>query len=109
MQSWKILEISWWKSKLPRLLVKDRPYREEIHGNVSIRKFYKDTNPDDLVWHRDREDRTVTVLEGKGWSFQYDDQLPIELKEGDQFLIERMTYHRLLKGTTELKVLIERH
>lgn len=82
-----------------------RPYRD----NDSVRTFNSNLDSSELVWHRDREDRTVTVLEGKGWSFQYDDQLPLELKEGDQFLIERMTYHRLLKGTTELKVLIERH
>ena len=64
-----------------------RPYSD----NDSVRTFNSNVDSSELVWHRDREDRTVTVLEGKGWSFQYDDQLPIELKEGDQFLIERMT------------------
>ena len=82
-----------------------RPYQD----NDSVRTFNSNVSSSELVWHRDREDRTVTVLEGTGWQFQYDDQLPIELKGGDRFFIERMTYHRLLKGTTQLKVLIEKH
>ena len=82
-----------------------RPYAD----NDSVRTFNSNVDSSELVWHRDREDRTVKVLEGTGWQFQYDDHLPIELKEGDQLFIEKMTYHRLLKGTTQLKVLIEKH
>ena len=82
-----------------------RPYQD----NDSVRTFNSNVDSSELVWHRDREDRTVRVLEGTGWQFQYDDQLPIELKEGDELFIEKMTYHRLLKGTTQLKVLIEKH
>jgi len=82
-----------------------RPYQE----NDSVRTFNSNVDSSELVWHRDREDRTVRVLEGTDWQFQYDDQLPVELKEGDELFIEKMTYHRLLKGTTQLKVLIEKH
>ena len=82
-----------------------KPYAD----NGSVRTFNSNVDSSELVWHRDREDRTVKVLEGTGWQFQYDDQLPVELKEGDQLFIEKMTYHRLLKGTTQLKVLIEKH
>ena len=82
-----------------------RPYAD----NDSVRIFNSNVDSSELVWHRDRESRFVKVLEGKGWYFQYDDQLPFELKEGDELFIERMTYHRLLKGTTQLRVLIEKH
>ena len=82
-----------------------RPYTD----NDSVRIFNSNVDSSELVWHRDRESRFVKVLEGKGWYFQYDDQLPFELKEGDELFIERMTYHRLLKGTTQLRVLIEKH
>ena len=77
--------------------------------NDNVRTFDSNVNSSELVWHRDREDRTVKVLEGNGWMFQYDDSLPFELKQGDEFFIEKMTYHRLLKGTTQLRVLIEKH
>lgn len=81
-----------------------RPYADDD----SVRTFNSNVDSSELVWHRDRENRTVTVLEGEGWSFQYDDQLPVELKKGDNLFIEKMTYHRLLKGNTQLRVLIEK-
>jgi quercetin dioxygenase-like cupin family protein len=81
-----------------------RPYQD----NDSVRTFNSNVDSSELVWHRDREDRIVKVLEGKDWYFQFDDQLPFELKHGDQFFIEKMTYHRLIKGSTNLKVLIEK-
>lgn len=81
-----------------------RPYVDDD----SVRTFNSNVSSSELVWHRDREDRIVKVLEGKDWYFQFDDQLPFELKYGDQFFIEKMTYHRLIKGSTNLKVLIEK-
>ena len=80
----------------------------QYQDDDSVRTFDSSVNSSELVWHRDREDRIVKVLEGKDWYFQFDDQLPFELKYGDQFFIEKMTYHRLIKGSTNLKVLIEK-
>lgn len=72
-----------------------------------IRLFSKDVSEEHLVWHRDREDRTVTVLEGEGWMFQRDNELPIRLHEGDTFEISAYEYHRIIKGNTDLKIKIE--
>lgn len=77
--------------------------------NGDIRIFSAEVEVSDLVWHRDREDRKVKVLEGENWSFQYEDQLPFKIKPGDEFFIEKMSYHRLIQGTTTLKLLIEKH
>lgn len=82
-----------------------KPYSD----NGSVRTFDSNVNSSELVWHRDRENRLVKVLEGEGWQFQYDDQLPFMLKEGDELFIEKMTYHRLLKGKSQLKVQIEKN
>lgn len=82
-----------------------KPYSD----NGSVRTFDSNVNSSELVWHRDRENRLVKVLEGEGWQFQYDDQLPFILKEGDELFIEKMTYHRLLKGKSQLKVQIEKN
>jgi len=70
----------------------------------SIRTFDPSVDSHELVWHRDREDRTVTVLEGNGWSFQYDDCLPEKLQPGDVFRISKESYHRILQGDTPLKL-----
>jgi len=67
-----------------------------------IRLFYRETEQTELVWHRDKRDRTVEVLFGDGWKFQYDNHMPKELKVGDILEVKSMEYHRLLKGDTKL-------
>ena len=72
----------------------------------NIRTFSKDVDEMDLIWHRDDEDRNIEVLEGKGWFFQRDNELPLELKEGDRIFIPRHQVHRVIKGKTNLKIKI---
>ena len=75
--------------------------------NSNIRTFSKDVNTMDLIWHMDDEDRNIEVLEGKGWKFQRDDELPLELTEGIRIFIPRHQVHRVIKGTTDLKIKIK--
>ena len=69
-------------------MVKDNPY---IDTN-NTRTFSKDVDAMSLIWHTDQEDRTVTVLEGKGWQFQRDNELPLALTEGDNIFIPCLLY-----------------
>ena len=80
----------------------DNPYTDKSN----IRTFSKDVDEMDLIWHRDDEDREITILEGNGWQFQRDNELPLELKEGDSIFIPRHQVHRVIKGTTDLKIKI---
>jgi quercetin dioxygenase-like cupin family protein len=80
-----------------------KPYKD----TSNIRIFSKDVDPMSLVWHQDKEDRIVEVLEGKGWMFQRDNELPLTLKEGDRIFIPAMQIHRTIKGTTDFKIKIE--
>ena len=80
------------------------PYTDEN----TTRTFSKDVDPMSLIWHTDQEDRTVTVLEGKGWQFQQDNELPLELKEGVNIFIPKGQIHRVIKGSTDLKLKIEK-
>ena len=86
-----------------------RPYQNlAITRNCIIREFNSDIDPDELKWHRDDEDRVVTVLEcGKGWGFQYDNELPWELEEGDTIFILRHEWHRVIKGQGTLVIKID--
>ena len=68
--------------------------------------FSKDVDPMELVWHQDKEDREIEVLEGKGWKVQLDNKLPFELVKGDRIFITEGRIHRILKGTTDLKIKI---
>ena len=80
------------------------PYTDEN----TTRTFSKDVDEMSLIWHTDREDRTVTVLEGKGWQFQRDNELTLEFKKGVRIFIPKGQIHRVIKGSTDLKLKIEK-
>ena len=74
----------------------------------NIRTFSKDVDPEELIRHSDRENRHITILEGEGWKFQRDNELPMELSKGDKLFIPEGQIHRILKGTTDLVIKIEK-
>ena len=84
------------------------PYQEIQQGEITIRTFRKDVQDDELVWHRDKEDREVRVIKGRGWLFQREDHLPFLLREGDIIYIKKEEWHRIFKGRTELIVEIKK-
>jgi quercetin dioxygenase-like cupin family protein len=85
-----------------------KPYTDlEVTDKYIIREFTEDIDPIELMWHRDLQNRTVTVLEGEGWYFQKDNELPLELKEGISIFISAKEWHRVIKGDSKLKVKIE--
>ena len=79
-----------------------KPYKD----SYNIRVFPKDVNPEELIWHRDKEDRRIEVLEGEGWRIQKDNMLPRMMKQGETIFIKEGEIHRVLKGTTDLKIKI---
>ena len=76
------------------------PFKEIYSNGYYIRKFSGSLNKDELYWHKDKEDREIEVLSG-GWEFQYENQLPIKISKGDKFLIEKNSWHRLIKNNDE--------
>ena len=81
------------------------PFREQQIGEkLFLREFAKDTDSDELVWHQDREDRTVTIIKANGWKLQMDNKLPISLKDGDIYFIKAYEYHRIIKGHGKLLI-----
>jgi quercetin dioxygenase-like cupin family protein len=71
-----------------------------------IREFSSEVDPMELVWHQDKEDRTIEILEGNGWQLQRDNELPLALQEGDSIFIPMGQIHRVIKGNTNLKTQI---
>ena len=74
-----------------------------------LREFSRDVPSDELVWHRDREGRTVRVLEGRGWALQLDGATPTPLRLGESHHIPAGTWHRLLRRpeATTLRLVVE--
>ncbi len=87
------------------MIEQTNPYSQIRKNNLIVRTFSQDIDEEELVWHRDREDRQVTILKETDWQFQFDNELPQVLK--DVIFIPKNTYHRLIKGTGELNVHIE--
>tara|TARA_R100001591_G_scaffold7600_2_gene14132 strand:- start:2890 stop:3177 length:288 start_codon:yes stop_codon:yes gene_type:complete len=85
--------------------VTGRPYSEQQVNGYIIREFSQDTPSFEFVWHRDKEDRYVEAIGVTDWKFQLDNKLPQNLTKNKLF-IPKETYHRLIKGTGNLKVKI---
>lgn len=85
----------------------DLPFSQQKFENHLIRIFSKDVETNELKWHFDNENRKVTILEGNDWQFQMDDDLPVILKVGDEIKIPKGIYHRIKRGSNDLKIKIE--
>ena len=82
------------------------PYTNLTEGKEIIREFSADVDPMELIWHEDQEDRTIEVLTGSGWQFQFDEDIPFEMVTGDRFEIPKGYLHRVIKGKGNLTIKI---
>lgn len=60
----------------------------------------------ELNWHIDGSTRFMQVLEGVGWKFQYQGEPEKEIGPGTSIHINKNSIHKLIKGSTDLKVRI---
>jgi hypothetical protein len=84
-----------------------KPYTENSLDETARIRTFADVDEAELIWHRDRENRKVTVLEGKEWFLQIDDCLPVPLNVNEVHEIPKMVFHRLIKGKDSLRIRIE--
>jgi hypothetical protein len=84
-----------------------RPYTQElISENLILREFSDKVSNEELEWHMDRRDRQIRVLESDGWKLQLESGLPFELKINEEYSVPKKSWHRVIKGTGNLKILI---
>jgi len=69
------------------------------------RAFAETVDQMDLVWHRDPEDRAIQVIGTTDWKIQLDNELP---RDVDGVHIPAGVWHRLIKGTGQLNINIQR-
>lgn len=78
------------------------PYKEtKLNDNTFIREFNQETDSGEFMWHRDHEDRIIESIGKTDWEIQIDNELP---KVIDKVFIPMGVYHRLIKGTGDLKI-----
>ena len=95
------------RKNISRVLVdRDLPFEEEIKDDTSLRTFSESVTDEDLMWHRDPEDRLVTPLHETNWLIQLDDELPQPFNKS--IFIEKERYHRLIKGDGNLKLKVNK-
>jgi hypothetical protein len=80
--------------------------QENISHNKFRRVFSESVDSDELKWHKDQYDRIVFIESCNGWKLQMDEELPQVLQEGQKYFIPKDTYHRVIKGTGDLKITI---
>ena len=84
--------------------MKEFPFKETKNRDHLTRIFESNVDEMELVWHRDKEDRLVESIEQTDWMIQIDGELPKSLNE--KVFIPKEVYHRVIKGTGNLKVKI---
>jgi hypothetical protein len=83
------------------------PFKEtKLEDNTFIREFKQDTDSGEFMWHRDREDRIIESIGKTDWLIQIDNELPKEINK--EVLIPMGVYHRLIKGTNDLKIKLKK-
>jgi hypothetical protein len=78
-----------------------------VSENRFKRVFDEQVDDGELIWHKDRKDRVIYVIESNGWKIQYDNQLPIDLVNGNTYYVEKENYHRVHKGKGNLVIEIQ--
>jgi len=74
------------------------------------RTFKKDLSSDELIWHRDREDREITLKEGEGWYIQLENELPQLMQKDFIFKVYKETWHRIInKNRTKLIINVRKY
>ena len=82
------------------------PFEEKIEEGFHIRKFDSETDKENFVWHRDKEDRIIKCTHETNWMFQIDNELPIKFDK--TIFIEKMVWHRVIKGDGDLQLKIKK-
>lgn len=82
------------------------PFQEtKLSNNEFIRVFSQDTDSGEFMWHRDYENRIVESIGDTDWMIQIDNELP---KVIDKVFIPMGVYHRVIKGTGDLKIKLQK-
>ena len=84
------------------------PFSEKINNGFYIRTFSSDLNENELKWHFDEEDRIVICENDTDWLFQFDNELPITINKNEPIVIQKNIFHRIIKGTNNLKLKIKK-
>jgi hypothetical protein len=83
-----------------------KPYKEKKVDDKYYRLFTENVQHEDLVWHRDKEDRIIKSTKNTDWLIQLDNELPKSINE--EVFIPKEVWHRLIKGSGDLNIIVQK-
>ncbi len=87
--------------------IKGLPFKQKIENGLRIRTFSDSVEDKELKWHQDLEDRYIKPLHETDWKIQLDDELPVNLSINEEIYIPEGIWHRLIKGSGNLKLQVK--
>lgn len=83
-----------------------KPYKDKKNKYI-YRFFNVNINSMSLVWHRDKKDRWVKIINGFDWYLQMNNTIPFKLIKNQIYFIPKETFHRIIKGKSNLLIRIK--
>ena len=83
-----------------------KPFVEKQLNNCIIRVFNPKASKHLFKWHADDKHRLLEVLSETDWQFQFDDEHPFQMKQGQKILVEKGLQHRVIPGSSSLWIRI---
>lgn len=78
--------------------------RNYITSNCFIKEFLIQGQDSEYSYHKDSTSRIMKVLEGEGWCIKFKNREPKQITPGTVIHISKQVIHKLVKGTSNLKV-----
>lgn len=74
---------------------------EKNNYKLSIRYFDENVSQNQLNWHKDKENRSISILKGNNVYLQIENDLPFKLEKNKNYFILKNTWHRVIKKSKE--------
>lgn len=84
----------------------EHPFIEEKVNDRYHRLFLETLDSENLVWHRDAENRIIQSVNKTDWMIQLDNELPKSISE--EVFIPKGVWHRLIKGEGDLEIIVNK-
>ena len=84
----------------------EKPYADTWLDEITFIRNFKYADKEKFIWHQDLHDRIIRVVHANKCFFQFDNQTPFQIKDGDIIEVPKNQIHRLIlvKGCLLLKI-----
>jgi hypothetical protein len=79
-------------------------HKTYITKNCFLKVFSINAKDEEYNYHLDPNSRLIKVLEGTGWSIKFKNRTAKQIGPGSVIHISKRVIHKLIKGTSNLKV-----